>query len=139
MYLWPSASSRCAPAARLMNNGDAPTDLNARTGLSTPPGRIREAAANSSSDLAYRLRRRTGTLFQKAAGDAGGGKREAGSGKRNSHWQPQHSSATARLGAVFERERAPVGFGDLTAQREADAGTGGLGREERHEQIGRVR
>jgi hypothetical protein len=29
----------------------APTDLNARTGLSTPPGRIRDAAANSFSDL----------------------------------------------------------------------------------------
>ena len=38
-------------AHRGQNSGVAPTDLNARTGLSTPPGRIREAAANSRSDF----------------------------------------------------------------------------------------
>ena len=36
----PSTSSMRAPAARRMNSGDAPTALKARTGLSTPPGRI---------------------------------------------------------------------------------------------------
>src|SRR6266536_2519866 len=30
-----------------MNSGDAPTDLKARTGLSTPPGRILRARAKS--------------------------------------------------------------------------------------------
>src|SRR4029450_8071748 len=39
-----------APPPRSMNNGVAPTDLKARTGLSTPPGRIREAAAKSFSE-----------------------------------------------------------------------------------------
>src|SRR5213593_5235612 len=41
MNLLPSTSSMWAPAARRMNSGSAPTDVNARTGLSTPPGRIR--------------------------------------------------------------------------------------------------
>src|SRR5437868_15454306 len=40
MKLFPSTSSMREPAARVMNNGAAPTDLNARTGLSTPPGII---------------------------------------------------------------------------------------------------
>src|SRR5438093_13716685 len=39
-----------------MNSGVAPTDLNARTGLSTPPGSSRDAAANSRSDCLYRPR-----------------------------------------------------------------------------------
>src|SRR5256885_9221868 len=39
MYLLPSTSTSVAPDARVMNSGDPPTDLNARTGLSTPPGR----------------------------------------------------------------------------------------------------
>jgi len=34
-----------------MKSGVPPTDLNARTGLSTPPGRMRDAAANSFSDV----------------------------------------------------------------------------------------
>src|ERR1700682_1031892 len=46
----PSTSSRYAPRARRMNSGDAPTDLNARTGLSTPPGRIFVARAKSRAD-----------------------------------------------------------------------------------------
>jgi hypothetical protein len=50
MYSWPSASSMCAPRPRTMKSGVAPTAANARTGLSTPPGRMREAAANNFSD-----------------------------------------------------------------------------------------
>src|SRR5499427_9150827 len=38
MNLLPSISTSVEPDARLMNSGDPPTDLNARTGLSTPPG-----------------------------------------------------------------------------------------------------
>jgi hypothetical protein len=34
-----------------MNTGVAPTALKARTGLSTPPGRIREAAVKSFSEV----------------------------------------------------------------------------------------
>jgi hypothetical protein len=33
-----------------MKSGVAPTDLNARTGLSTPPGRMRHAEVKSFSD-----------------------------------------------------------------------------------------
>src|SRR3954469_21288307 len=40
MNVLPSTSSMREPDARRMNSGAAPTDLNARTGLSTPPGRI---------------------------------------------------------------------------------------------------
>src|SRR4029450_3471852 len=36
-----------APRPRSMNSGDAPTDLKARTGLSTPPGRMSTARAKS--------------------------------------------------------------------------------------------
>src|SRR5215831_1029492 len=45
MKTLPSASSIREPDARRMNSGEAPTDLNARTGLSTPPGRIACARA----------------------------------------------------------------------------------------------
>src|SRR5215831_4350747 len=38
MYLLPSISTSVAPEARAMKSGEPPTDLNARTGLSTPPG-----------------------------------------------------------------------------------------------------
>src|SRR5439155_18987721 len=38
------------PDARLMKSGDAPTDLNARTGLSTPPGRIAWARVKRRED-----------------------------------------------------------------------------------------
>ena len=38
--------------ARATKRGAPPTDLNARTGLLTPPGRIVDAAANSFSDEA---------------------------------------------------------------------------------------
>jgi hypothetical protein len=45
-----------APLARAMKSGVPPTDLNARTGLSTPPGRMRDAAAKSRSERGYRER-----------------------------------------------------------------------------------
>jgi hypothetical protein len=35
-----------------MKSGLAPTALKARTGLSTPPGRMRDAAANNFSEFA---------------------------------------------------------------------------------------
>jgi hypothetical protein len=43
-----------APDARRMNSGVAPTALNARTGLSTPPGRILCARVKSLEDLVVR-------------------------------------------------------------------------------------
>src|SRR2546426_8366555 len=51
MYLLPSTSTSVAPVARAMKIGDPPTDLNARTGLSTPPGRSCVARAKSFFDL----------------------------------------------------------------------------------------
>src|SRR5713101_3813325 len=45
MNVLPSMSWIREPDARRMKRGDAPTDLNARTGLSTPPGRIACARA----------------------------------------------------------------------------------------------
>ena len=38
-------------------------------------------------------------------------------------------------GAIFEEERTAVGFGDLPAKNEADAGPARLRREERDEQV----
>src|SRR3954471_6791072 len=58
MYLLPSTSTSVAPAARLMNSGDPPTDLNARTGLSTPPGSSCVARAKSFFDLSVRIGKR---------------------------------------------------------------------------------
>src|SRR5258707_15156887 len=43
----PSTSSIVAPEPRVTKSGVPPTDLNARTGLSTPPGRMREARVKS--------------------------------------------------------------------------------------------
>src|SRR5262245_35213873 len=43
MNVLPSTSTIREPDACLMNSGDAPTALNARTGLSTPPGRMARA------------------------------------------------------------------------------------------------
>src|SRR5687768_12438624 len=51
MYLLPSTSVSVAPWARSTKNGVPPTAWNARTGLSTPPGRICEAWANSCCDF----------------------------------------------------------------------------------------
>src|SRR5215831_18552067 len=50
MYLLPSTSTIVAPDAFLMKSGDPPTDLNARTGLSTPPGSSCCAREKSLSD-----------------------------------------------------------------------------------------
>src|SRR4051812_8498688 len=50
MYLLPSTSTSVAPDARAMKSGDPPTDLNARTGLSTPPGSRYCARAKSRCD-----------------------------------------------------------------------------------------
>src|SRR5262245_14669040 len=46
----PSTSSMYAPDARRMKSGAAPTAVNARTGLSTPPGRIRCAREKRRDD-----------------------------------------------------------------------------------------
>src|SRR5580765_840480 len=58
MYSLPSTSISVAPDARSMNRGEPPTDLNARTGLSTPPGSSCVARANSFCDLVVRIARR---------------------------------------------------------------------------------
>src|ERR1700730_1738284 len=55
MNVLPSTSSRRDPRARRMNSGDAPTALNARTGLSTPPGRIWQARENHWLDCLKRI------------------------------------------------------------------------------------
>src|SRR5579864_1004833 len=51
MYSLPSASQMREPLPRTMYGGSPPTDLNARTGESTPPGITREARACSSCDF----------------------------------------------------------------------------------------
>ena len=52
--------------------------------------------------------------------------------------QAQRGFAAAALAAVFEGEAAPVGFGNLTAKHQADAGTAPFGGKEWHKQIGGV-
>src|SRR3954451_2044729 len=52
MNVLPSTSSMREPDARRMKSGAAPTDVNARTGLSTPPGRIAWARANMRAERA---------------------------------------------------------------------------------------
>src|SRR5438093_6689513 len=59
MKVLPSTSSRRAPRARAMNNGRPPTALKARTGLSTPPGRIRSAREKRFRDFERRIFTRT--------------------------------------------------------------------------------
>src|SRR5215467_2409903 len=51
MYSLPSASHIRAPFPRTMYGGSPPTDLNARTGESTPPGITRDARICSSCDF----------------------------------------------------------------------------------------
>src|SRR6185312_8059109 len=58
MYLLPSMSTSVAPDARLMKTGEPPTDVKARTGLSTPPGSSCCARANSFFDLSDRIGKR---------------------------------------------------------------------------------
>src|SRR5262245_47116717 len=71
MKVLPSTSVSRAPEARLMKSGAAPTDLKARTGLSTPPGRIRCARAKSAADLGVRNRTALSLLRDGARGVAG--------------------------------------------------------------------
>src|SRR3954468_16201789 len=56
----------------------------------------------------------------------------------SSYRKSQVGAAAAAVGAVVQRQRAAVGFGDLTAQHEADAGSTRFGGEEGHEQVRRV-
>src|SRR4051812_22808510 len=70
MYLLPSTSTSVAPDARLMNSGEPPTDLKARTGLSTPPGRSWEARAKSFFDFSVRIGERQ--RYQKTPSLGGG-------------------------------------------------------------------
>ena len=51
----------------------------------------------------------------------------------------QAGDAAGAIGAIFERQRAAVPFGDLAAQHESDAGAPRLGSEERDEEIGGAR
>src|SRR6185312_6913592 len=55
-----------------------------------------------------------------------------------SQGKPEPRLAPACVAAILEGQRTPVRFGDLPAQREADARSVRLGGEERHEQVGRV-
>src|SRR4029077_3885446 len=57
---------------------------------------------------------------------------------RESDRQAQARFATLSGGTVLQAEAAAMSFGDLPAEDQADAGTGGLGGEERHEQIGGI-
>jgi hypothetical protein len=54
MYVLPSTSVSRAPFAERMNSGSPPTAVKARTGLSTPPGRIFWARVNSFEDAVER-------------------------------------------------------------------------------------
>src|SRR5215510_1043289 len=56
----------------------------------------------------------------------------------DSQREPQSRFTAASARAVFERQHSAVAFGDLAAEREADARTAGFGREERDEEV-RVR
>jgi len=47
--------------------------------------------------------------------------------------QPQTGFASRPLGAILERERAAVSFGDLARQHETDTGTARFSREEWNE------
>src|SRR5689334_24945752 len=50
MYSFPSTSTSVEPDALAIKRGEPPTDLNARTGLSTPPGNSCCARENRRSD-----------------------------------------------------------------------------------------
>src|SRR5215467_14208488 len=53
--------------------------------------------------------------------------------------QPQKRAASARPGAILERQRAAVRLRDLAAEHQADPGAARLRGEERDEEIRRVR
>jgi hypothetical protein len=55
MNVLPSMSWIFDPDARRMKSGDPPTALNARTGLSTPPGRIRKAREKRREERVVRI------------------------------------------------------------------------------------
>src|SRR5712691_1718750 len=63
MKVLPSTSSRREPRARAMNNGRPPTALKARTGLSTPPGRIRSAREKRLRDFEMRMSALSGACY----------------------------------------------------------------------------
>src|SRR5215212_11830242 len=73
MNVLPSTSSIRAPEARRMNSGEASTALNARTGLSTPPGRICWARAKSFDERVVFMTAisRVGTAAESADGPSG--------------------------------------------------------------------
>jgi hypothetical protein len=53
----------------------------------------------------------------------------------NSQGESKSGLAAAPAGAVFERQHSAVSFGDLAAEREADARPAGFGGEERDEEV----
>jgi hypothetical protein len=53
MYSFPSTSKTDEPCARFMKIGSQPTDLQALTGLFTPPGITCRASLNISSDKVF--------------------------------------------------------------------------------------
>src|SRR2546428_13367166 len=58
---------------------------------------------------------------------------------RMSDWQPQVRTAAAVVGVVLECQHSAVGFGNLTAEHQADARSARLRRKKRHEEIRIVR
>src|SRR5262245_66012179 len=53
--------------------------------------------------------------------------------------QPKRRATPGSRNPILERDRPAVRLGNLTAEREADARSVRLGREERHEQVRRIR
>ena len=49
--------------------------------------------------------------------------------------QEQARDATRLTVSILERQAAPMGFGNLAAQGQADTGAGRLGSKERHEEV----
>src|SRR5947199_294217 len=74
----PSTSSMYAPDARRMKSGEAPTDLNARTGLSTPPGRMLSARVKRREDRVVFMREAFSRASMARAGEAVAANDDAG-------------------------------------------------------------
>src|SRR5437763_14962494 len=74
----PSTSSIYAPDARRMKSGEAPTDLNARTGLSTPPGRMLSARVKRREDRVVFMREAFSRASMARAGEAVAANDDAG-------------------------------------------------------------
>src|SRR5437773_1695566 len=88
-----------------------------------------DRAGSRSEDYALRLR----ATVLRAAREEGlpaGGRLER---------EPEAGAAAGPVGAVLQRQAAAVGFRNLTAQDEPDPGAARLRREERDEQVSRVR